>query len=190
MKTSCELAKKATGKLLRAEADEDGDPVLCVGGLWMAVHVGASLDRVSKRFRQVIVAAIDEALHGCPLPSPVSDERLAEMLACVEARVDPEGGRRFIDEQALLEDFVTHLDFLHRILADDVPVAAVREAHRLGRERGFAEGALRQHEIGKRAAVEEATTFIDGEASRAAALDVAHAVADAPLATPDAKEVG
>lgn len=178
MKTPEEVAKGAAERLVTVASASPQDyhrpHDVRIGGWTNRSHdreeyAASEADSIRKHVAPAIAAAIREALARCPVPSPVSDERLAQIRRYHESHLD--GG------SAARHDLLAHLDFLHRVM-DGPEAEAVREAY----ARGFREGAEAQKE-----ACEEAAHLRSGRL-RCDAADVVDAVYAAPLVAPPGAE--
>ncbi len=142
----------------------------------------------------VILAAVERALVESPVPSPVSDVKIAQARVFwdrhkkAKARGEPVPKTMLGHVDALLE----HIDHLHRMLhsPEGEAIAAAFDA---GRAQGFREGAAAQHELDGVFASQALNDVRLEERGRdgvsatviAAAARVVRSVENATLATPD-----
>lgn len=136
MKTPEEIAREAAERLVTAGEYQQ------YGRLWDWVFVNGqpvfesiphqSTEDAVAMLRSlcapVILAAIETALYQCPVPSPVSEERLEEVRVYV---------RRIRDQHptTVVDDLFQHIDHLHRILCGP-EAEAMQAMYDLGYRRG------------------------------------------------------
>lgn len=130
--------------------------------------------------------------NRCPVPSPLGEERLAEIRRADAAPEDaavaemigglPNWAQALVmdvenDRRALL----AHLDFLHTIL-NGSEADAYAAGHEAGRAKGFSEGAEAQKKIDRDAAHGPAIKHSRWGHEEAVAVEVSEAIQSAPLA--------
>lgn len=155
----------------RADGEEFSFPWKLRTILPVSTHYGRREDAeaAAKQSREalaaVILDAIEDALTGCPVPSPVSDTDLAEIATRYEDFVTTmtrthsctrEQARDWYvnDSEADVADLLRHVEHLHRILHSPEG-EAIAAAFDQGRRQGFGEGAAAQREADVRAATPE-----------------------------------
>lgn len=154
---------------------------------WLSRPVAESLALAwRKALATLALAACEQALRSCPLPSGLSEARLAEIAAAADPKIQvtPQGWATGEEEAAMLRDLLAEVTLLRRLLSDEMPAAAaLRHERKEGEKVGFVTGTLAQHEADKWAASDAADSFAAAHV-RLAAKRVAAAVGDAPLASP------
>jgi len=134
MRTAEEIARAAAEEgVTRGESEPGAIRTISVGTYVVSNYaLSGELDHLRKEVAKLVLAAIEEYARQAPLPGLLSDERLAEMREADRACASDDLSKYPLvgDRRELLAE----VDFLRRIMADDVPSAASRIAHEKARE--------------------------------------------------------
>lgn len=141
-----QIAKEAAEKLVEVAESAVGWRIIYVGP---SVHTAPFRDvdaaearaaRCVEHLAKGVLAAVERSLRQPLTPGGLSEGRLAEIQ-----HLRGQTGL-WTDDVAdpIIDDLLAELHLLRRILSDDVPAAAVREAYEAGRLAGFREGAEAQ----------------------------------------------
>lgn len=163
MKTPEEIAREAAEKLVRVVKPVylDEPYNLMIGAHKDYTTDSGSFihevrDEIVREITPAITTAIEQALTQCPVPSPVSEERLHQIIYEWQGMYrnltnQPVGAVRTAHED--VDDLIAHIEHLHRML-NSPEGEAIAAAYDQGKRDGYRDGVAAGEEKAKWDAVQ------------------------------------